>query len=99
MARPERPKPRAALADPDAPFLDGTVDPARPDADTALRAQQLARNLRAAVDRNGWGVRRAADETGVNYTRIYAVLRGDTYIDTHSLARLEARLGPLWPPP
>lgn len=96
MPRPRRDSPKEAVADGSASFLDGTIQGDTPDAVAARRAQALARNLRAAIDSQGWGVREAADRTGVNYTRIYAVLRGDTFIDTRSLALLEDALGPLW---
>jgi transcriptional regulator with XRE-family HTH domain len=59
-------------------------------------ARLLALNLTAAMD--GRTTRAIATLTGVDYTVIGDVLRGDAWVDLATIARLEHGLGvDLWP--
>ena len=59
-------------------------------------ARQLANNLRVITDRDG--LRTVARTTGVDHSILSRILTGETWADTHTLARLEHTLNtPLWP--
>ena len=87
MSRPSRLHP-CELVDswPDVPSIDPTAEVAR----------QLAENLRLAIgDRS---VRSVARDADVDHATISAILRGRTWPDLYTIAKLERGLGvDLWP--
>lgn len=87
MPRPSRPLPRARATDwPSQPSNDPEVEVVR----------LLAQNLRAAIGKRSH--RDASKDTGVDHTTIGDILRGETWPDAQTIARLEAGLArDLWP--
>lgn len=98
VARTPRSAPRAHLDDPDADFAHGTIGGSGPDADAARAVQQLAARISAAAAEHG-SVRSVAADAGLDFSAVYAAVRGDAWLDTRTLALLERVLGPLWPGP
>lgn len=104
MPRQPRPAPRTLLADTTVPFTDGQIVGDTADHHAARRAQELARRITAACAERGLSVRAAADATRpdpaadplLDYSALYAVVRGDTYPDLRTVGVLETVLGPLW---
>lgn len=63
----------------------------------AEKARLLAINIKTITDRDG--LRTIARTTGVAHSILSRIVSGDTWADTHTLARLEHTLNaPLWPP-
>ena len=58
-------------------------------------ARQLAVNIREAM--GGRSIREVASVTDVDRATIGAILVGKSWPDIVTLAKLERRLGPLWP--
>lgn len=104
MPRRSRQAPNSFLVDPSVPFVDGEIIGDTADHHAARRAQELARRIAAACDERGLSVRGAADATRpapgddpvLDYSALYAVVRGDAYPDLRTLGVLETVLGPLW---
>jgi len=104
VPRRTRTAPRDLLTDPSVPFVDGDIAGGTADHHAARRAQQLARRINAACAERGLSVRGAADATRpepaadplLDYSALYAVVRGDTYPDLRTVGVLETVLGPLW---
>ncbi len=69
------------------------------DAPASVRyVAHVAARLRAVMDERSITVVQLAPALSVARTTIYDVLRGETFIDTHTLASLEEYLGErLWP--
>lgn len=62
----------------------------------AETARLLAVNIKAITDQTG--IRTVARTTGVNHSILSRIINGETWADTHTLARLEHTLNkPLWP--
>ena len=100
----QRPAPNTLLADTNVAFVDGRIVGDTADHHAARRAQELARRITAACDERGLTVRGAAAATApaaggdplLDYSAVYAVVRGDTYPDLRTVGVLETVLGPLW---
>lgn len=64
----------------------------------AIRAQHVVRALAKAIAERNLSGRQAAGICGVDQRTVSRLLRGASYADISTLARLEAGLGvPLWP--
>ncbi|WP_165777709.1 helix-turn-helix domain-containing protein [Amycolatopsis antarctica] len=76
---------------PDGPLKSNAPDEAR-------AAQQLARNVRAAMTTQGLSQHKVAEKMDMDQGTISRLLAGTIYIDTATLAKLEAVLKEeLWP--
>ncbi|MFF0710441.1 XRE family transcriptional regulator [Gordonia sputi] len=71
----------------------------RDDAPVQVQAAQLfARNLRAALDAEGIGLRTLAKRVGINHATISRALAGLRFCDAATLAQLESGMDTaLWP--
>lgn len=89
MVRPERKRPRERVKKwPDVASDEPSVEVAR----------RLSLTLSAVLRKRGDTLRAAQTATGVNYTSIGDIVRGATWPDLETVARLEAGLGvDLWP--
>jgi len=105
MPRPARKAPRdrvdwpsSLIESPDGPSGTGESFDFVSD-DPALHvAVWLAFNVRNALVAAGLSYRAAQERTGVNHTTIGDIVRGATWPDAETIARLEAGLGvDLWP--
>lgn len=104
MPRRSRQAPNSLLADPSVPFVDGDIVGGTADHHAARRAQELARRVSAACADRNLSVRGAAEATRpapggdplLDYSALYAVVRGDAYPDLRTVGVLETVLGPLW---
>lgn len=95
MPRPPRPAPREQVGD---WTCDLDLDTSLYDLPEVAVALGFVRNLRKEV--NGRSSREIERITGVNFTTINKILRGQTWPDMVTIARLESGLGAdLWPKP
>lgn len=93
----DRKAPAEYLADPQDAFETGDLTHDAPPG--AVAAQTIVRALTQAMTQQGRTLRTLAAATGINHTTIGRIIRGLTYPDVDTVARLQTALAVhLWPP-